>query len=183
MKKPVYLWIIVLLIVFICISIVSLLVRPVQKNNNTKPQNLAESNFTVDKVVDGDTIHVLYGTSTIYKIRILGINTPETVDPRKPVECFGKEASLHMKEILPRGTYVHLIADSSQNEIDKYGRLLRYVEIGTSTDIGLSMIRDGYAYQYLFKNSYQRYGRYVRAEKQARDEKKGLWGSLCNGKK
>ncbi len=138
-----------------------------------------ESDFTIDRVVDGDTIHVLFGTSTKYIIRILGINTPEVVDPRRPVECFGKEASAHLKELLPRGTYVHLIADKSQTNFDKYGRLLRYVELGTSTDVGLSMIQDGFAYQYLFKNPYARYQQYVAAEKVAQKNRRGLWGAGC----
>lgn len=81
--------------------------------------------YKVSQVVDGNTIKVdLNGT--IETIRLIGINTPETVDPRKPVECFGKEASDKAKALLSN-TNVSLEADPTQGERDKYGRLLRYV--------------------------------------------------------
>src|SRR5689334_10458762 len=77
------------------------------------------TNWNVVKVVDGDTIDVSQGT-TKYKIRIIGINTPETVDPRRPVQCFGKEASAKAKEILTNQS-VRLESDPTQSDKDKYG--------------------------------------------------------------
>lgn len=145
----------------------------------SKTDVVPQAEFTLDRVVDGDTVVIKTASSTTLKVRILGINSPESVDPRKPVECFGKEASEHLQNLLPKGSAVHLILDKSQGETDKYGRLLRYVEIGTSTDIGLSMIRDGFAYQYLYKHPYDRYRVYVEAEKNAKAKKVGLWGAGC----
>ncbi len=148
-------------------------------SNIVKPAlPIPQSEFTLDRVVDGDTV-VVKTASTTLKIRILGINAPESVDPRKPVECFGKEASLHLQNLLPQGSTVQLVVDKSQGEIDKYGRLLRYVVVGTSTDVGLSMIRDGFAYQYLYKHPYEKYLQYVKAEKDAKTTKAGLWGAGC----
>src|SRR3989344_5182278 len=96
---------------------------------------------TVVKVVDGDTIAVSLNGKT-ETIRIIGINTPETVDPRKTVECFGKEASNKAKEYFKEKDYnVWLEEDPTQGERDKYQRLLRYVFAGEGvSDYGLMMI-------------------------------------------
>jgi micrococcal nuclease len=89
--------------------------------------------YSVTKVVDGDTITVdLDGKATT--LRLIGINTPETVDPRKPVECFGKEASDKAKTLFS-GKQVRLEADPTQGELDKYQRLLRYVFLPDGTNI------------------------------------------------
>ena len=87
------------------------------------PQGV-EGPFTVTKVVDGDTIWVDNGGRM--KIRMIGLDTPETVDPRKPVQCFGREASAQAKTILG-GQQVYLETDPSQDSVDKYGRTLAYV--------------------------------------------------------
>src|SRR4030043_2185331 len=86
-----------------------------------EPKNLLK----VTKVIDGDTIELEGGQ----RVRFIGINTPETVDPNKSVECFGKEASGETKVLLD-GQQVRLEKDIS--ETDKYGRLLRYVWLGDS---------------------------------------------------
>lgn len=81
--------------------------------------------FKVLSVVDGDTIKVdVRGKKET--IRLLGIDTPETVDPRKPVQCFGKAASDKMKSFVS-GKSVILVDDATQGNRDKYNRLLRYV--------------------------------------------------------
>lgn len=74
------------------------------------------------RVVDGDTIWVEDASRRV-KVRLLGIDTPETRDPRKPVQCFGVEASNHAKAVLNRKR-VYLEPDSSQGRTDKYGRIL-----------------------------------------------------------
>lgn len=125
---------------------------------------------TVIKVIDGDTIEVSGGE----KIRYIGIDTPETVDPRRPVMCFGKQASDENKKLV-EGKTVVLVKDVS--ETDKYGRLLRYVYLPDGTFINELLVKEGYAratsyppdvkYQELFRS----------AEQQARDAQIGLWGS------
>ncbi len=129
--------------------------------------------FNVVKVVDGDTLAVnINGVAET--IRIIGINTPETVDPRKPVECFGKEASDKAKSIL-EGKKIRLEADPGQGERDKYDRLLRYIFLEDETDFGKIMIEDGFAYEYTYNTPYKYQAEYKEAEKSARENKRGLW--------
>jgi micrococcal nuclease len=145
-------------------------------NSPTPNQKL----FDVVKVVDGDTIDVSVN-GTIERMRLIGINTPETVDPRKPVECFGVEASSKAKSLLG-GKKVVLESDSSQGEKDKYGRLLRYVFLEDGTNFNLTMIKEGYAYEYTCNTPYKYQLEFKKAQKEAETNKAGLWGDTCNGK-
>ncbi len=140
-----------------------------QEDNKKENSNY----YRVIKVIDGDTIDVKIGEK-IKRVRIIGINTPEIVDPRKTVECFGKEASKKAKEIL-LDKNVTLQNDLTQPDFDKYDRLLRYVFLEDGTDYGLQMIKEGYAYEYTYKIPYQKQSEYKQAQKQAQIEKKGLW--------
>ena len=84
------------------------------------------ANATVVRVVDGDTlIAELGGTET--RVRLIGIDTPESVDPRRPVECFGKRASQRLADLLPVGTPLRLERDAEER--DRYQRLLAYVSV------------------------------------------------------
>ncbi len=137
---------------------------------------------TVTKVVDGDTINVSINGS-IAVIRLIGIDTPELVAPNRPVECFGKEASAHAI-VLVKGKTVYLIADNTQDDIDKYGRLLRYVFLEDGMNINKQMIADGYAYEYTYDAAYIYQNAFREAERMAREQKKGLWSpDTCNGQK
>lgn len=137
---------------------------------------------TVVKVIDGDTLEVLIDGKK-EKVRVIGINTPETVDPRRPVECFGKESSDKAKSLLS-GKSVRLEQDQTQDSIDKYGRLLRYVFLPDGTDFGLTMIREGYAYEYTYDLPYKFQEEYKKAQEEAESAGKGLWSeSSCSGKK
>jgi micrococcal nuclease len=129
--------------------------------------------YPVVKVVDGDTFDVEVDGQT-KRIRVIGINTPEVVDPRKTVECFGKEASEKAKSIL-LGKKVNLERDPTQGDTDKYGRLLRYVFLEDGTDFGLLMIKQGYAYEYTYNFPYKYQNEYKKAQKQAEELKIGLW--------
>jgi micrococcal nuclease len=134
--------------------------------------------YDVIAVVDGDTIKVAMG-GALETVRIIGINTPETVDPRRPVQCFGKEASARAKELL-LGNRATLKADGTQSDRDKYGRLLRYVFIN-GVDYGKEMIRRGYAYEYTYNIPYEYQTDYKEAQTLARDEGVGLWNpDACN---
>jgi micrococcal nuclease len=81
---------------------------------------------TVINVVDGDTVDVRLDGGRTERIRLIGIDTPEVVDPRTAVQCFGREASAHAHKLLD-GQQVSLEMDPSQGERDIYGRLLAYV--------------------------------------------------------
>ena len=137
---------------------------------------------TVVRVVDGDTIVVSIAGEE-KKVRMIGINSPESVDPRKKVECFGKEASAHLSSLLD-GASVLLVSDETQGDVDKYGRLLRYVTLQDGTDINAAMIADGYAYEYTYDEVYERQSVYRSLEQDARLGLVGLWSpETCNGKK
>lgn len=127
----------------------------------------------VTKVVDGDTIHVMLDGKD-QTIRIIGIDTPETVDPRKPVQCMGQAASDRAKELLSN-KFVFLESDPTQGDKDKYGRLLRYVYINGTDDYGLGAIEEGYAHEYTYAVPYKYKTEYKRAEIAAQNAKVGLW--------
>lgn len=130
--------------------------------------------YKVVKVIDGDMVAVEINGKT-KTIRLIGLNTPETVDPRKPVERFGIEASNKAKEILT-GKSVRLEADGIIGERGKYGRLLRYIFLEDGTNFNKMMISEGYAYEYTYNSPYKYQKEFKEAEKEAREAKKGLWG-------
>lgn len=134
---------------------------------------IATSTYPVVKVVDGDTLAVLMNGKSV-TLRLIGLDTPETVDPRKPVQCFGKAASDKAKELLS-GKTVHLEMDPSQGELDKYGRTLAYVFLSDGTLFNKYMIAEGYGHEYTYNLPYKYQTGFKAAEKTAREEKKGLW--------
>lgn len=138
------------------------------------PTSATQSNFyKVSSVIDGDTIQVaINGEKTT--LRLIGIDTPETVDPRKPVQCFGKEASAKAKSLLS-GKSVRLESDPTQGERDKYQRLLRYVFLEDGTNFNKLMINEGYAHEYTYNIPYKYQSEFKQAQKEAGEDKRGLW--------
>lgn len=125
----------------------------------------------VTRIVDGDTIVVLLNGQK-QKVRLIGIDTPETVHPKKPVEYFGKEASEYTKKNL-FGKNVQLAYD--WQKYDRYNRLLAYVWVDGKL-FNLQIIKDGYAHAYLkypFRDDYMK--TFHEAETYAREHKLGLW--------
>ena len=131
-------------------------------------------NTVITRVVDGDTV-VAMVSGISEKIRLIGVDTPETVDPRKPVQCFGMEASAFTKSLLLNAT-IRLEADPSQGDRDKYGRLLRYVFLG-NTNISEEIIAKGYGHEYTYDIPYKYQAEFKNAEQMAREAKKGLWAN------
>jgi len=129
--------------------------------------------YKVVKVIDGDTISVNID-GKIETIRLIGIDSPESVDPRKPVQCFGKEASDKAKQIL-MGKKVRLESDPTQGDKDKYKRLLRYVFLEDGTNFNRPMIEEGFAHEYTYNAPYKYQDEFKVAELNAREEKRGLW--------
>lgn len=127
---------------------------------------------TVTRVIDGDTIQIATGE----KVRYIGVNTPETVDPRRPVQCYGHEGSAENKKLV-EGKEVRLEKDVSNT--DKYGRLLRYVWVG-DVMVNEFMVREGFAQVSTYPPDVKYKDRFVAAEKLAQAENKGFWGSSCN---
>jgi micrococcal nuclease len=124
----------------------------------------------VVRVVDGDTIEVEI-SGKIESVRYIGIDTPETVDPRKPVQCFGVEASNKNKELVG-GKTVRLEKDITDR--DKYGRLLRYVWLGDML-INQVLTEQGFAKSYSYPPDIKYQNKFVEAERTAREDKLGLW--------
>lgn len=134
----------------------------------------------VTSVVDGDTLKVSLN-GTIETLRLIGLDTPETVDPGKPVQCFGPEASQRAKDLLS-GKRVSLEFDPSQGERDRYNRLLVYVFLEDGTHYNLKMIEDGYAHEYTYSKAYKYQSDFKAAEQRAKDAKRGFWApETCDG--
>ena len=129
--------------------------------------------YTVIQVVDGDTIKVSMNGEKV-TIRLIGVDTPETVDTRKPVQCFGKEATNKMIELL-RSKIVLLEEDQSQGDKDKYGRLLRYVFLPDGINVNKTLVQEGYAYEYTYNLPYKYQDEFKKAQISARESKRGLW--------
>lgn len=174
---------ITLLILILCLTLTTILNNlpdDSSPTNNPTTQNKNDL-YRVIKIIDGDTITVdIEGTTTT--LRLIGINTPETADPRKPVECYGIEASNRAKELLT-GKIVRLESDPSQEDRDKYERLLRYVYLKDGTFYNEQMIKDGYAYEYTYDTPYQYQSQFKAAEDYARTNKLGLWADDACGPK
>lgn len=138
----------------------------------------AGDDATVTRVVDGDTVVVrLSGRDAT--VRLIGIDTPETKDARKPVQCFGREASARTKQLLPGGTAVRLAYDVERN--DRYGRTLAYVYRsdgeGRGPFVNAALVRDGYASVSTFPPNVAHADTFVALQREARDAGRGLWGS------
>ncbi len=152
-------------------------VQPVTSTTNPTPQY---AYYSVTSVVDGDTVKVSVN-GTVETLRLIGMDTPETVDPRKPVQCFGKEASNKAKELLV-GTKVRLEKDPTQGELDKYGRTLAYVYREDGLFYNKYMIEQGYAHEYTYNTPYKYQVEFKAAQKSAQENQRGLWSpSTCNG--
>lgn len=138
---------------------------------------VVQTNAKIVRVIDGDTLDADADGIGEVRIRLLGVNTPETVDPRKAVECFGKEASDFSKHTLVEGSRIRLEADPQADERDKYGRLLRNVVLEDGTDYNATLVERGYAYAYLsFPLDPARKILLKRLEMEAKEAGRGLWG-------
>lgn len=148
-----------------------------QESSPSATLGISGQTAQVLKVIDGDTIEVGYGGKS-YRVRYIGVDTPETVDPRRPVGCFGKEASNENKNLV-EGKEVILRKDVS--EIDKYDRLLRYVylpmESGKFIFINDYLVRGGFAKAVTYPPDIKFTKQFLEAEKEAVQNQRGLWKS------
>lgn len=128
---------------------------------------------TVSRVIDGDTIEILSNGQKM-KVRLIGVDSPESVDPRQEVQCFGKEASQFLKNLL-QGKQVRLEADASQQDRDRYARLLRYAYLEDGKLVNQLLIEEGMAYEYTYSNAYKYQREFKDAQMRAEVQKKGLW--------
>ena len=121
----------------------------------------------VERVIDGDTV-VVRGVG---RVRLIGVDTPETVDPRRPVEFFGRQASAFTKRLL-EGQRVRLEYDRERT--DRYGRTLAYVYLRDGTFANAEIVRRGYGHAYT-RFPFRHLDRFRRLEREAREAGRGLW--------
>lgn len=159
------------------------IVSPEDTQPSTTPAgDVPSTRYKITKTVDGDTIKADI-SGKIETIRLIGVDTPETKDPRKKVQCFGQAASDYTNVSLV-GKDVRLVADHSQDNRDKYGRLLRYVFLDESTNFNEQLIAEGYAYEYTYDVPYEYQAEFKAALTTASAQGKGLWSTTtCNGKR
>jgi len=144
------------------------------------PRGAVVAGAIVERVVDGDTIHVRINGDDV-TVRLIGIDTPETVKPGSPVDCFGPEASDFAKQALT-GQVVTLELDASQGDEDRYGRLLAYVWRETSDGslalFNLDAVAGGYARERQYGSTpYEWKSELDRAGEAAQTAGAGLWGA------
>lgn len=141
----------------------------------------AHNAFRVVHVVDGDTVKVtrIAGGGSV-TVRVLGIDTPETKDPRRGIGCFGPEASAWATHVL-LNKHVTIRTDPTQDVRDRYGRLLAYIRLPNGADYSTAAARNGYAKYYLYDVPVARAAQIAAAERAARAAGKGLWGPPCHG--
>ncbi len=126
----------------------------------------------VRKVVDGDTLEVSGGE----RVRLIGIDTPESVAPDRPVGCFGKEASRFTASLVPPGTQVRLVGDVEQR--DRYGRLLAYVyRRADGLFVNAELLRQGYAQLLTIPPNIAHTDEFSAIARQARENTQGLWAA------
>ena len=126
----------------------------------------------VTRVVDGDTVHVRVG-KRVEKVRLIGIDAAEVGS------CYSGEATAEVRRIALNKQVV-LRGDRTQARRDRYGRLLAYVNLSTGTDVGLHLVRLGFARVYVFNSRpFARFNQYDAAERQASSNHTGTW-SACN---
>lgn len=121
----------------------------------------------VERIVDGDTVVL----SQIGTARLIGVDTPETVDPRRPIQAFGKEASAFLTTIAG-GQSVRV--DYDQTRTDKYGRTLVYLYLSDGTFVNREIVRQGFGHAYL-EFPFKHMEDFRAAEREARAAGRGLW--------
>jgi micrococcal nuclease len=145
-----------------------------KQTENTGPQVLGT--YRVIAYADGDTITVdMNGTPE--RIRMVGVDTPETKKPDAPAQCYANEAAKFTSDKLTNAS-VRLEADTKSDNRDRYSRLLRYVFLQDNTMLNKKLIEDGYGFAYT-QFPFDKKAEFIAAQESARLQKKGLWG-ICS---
>lgn len=130
----------------------------------------------VTHLVDGDTLDVRLAGGSVERVRLIGIDTPETKKPDTPIECFGPEASARLGELVPVGTAVRLLRDVEARDV--YGRFLAYLfREDDGRFVNLVMAEEGYADALRIPPNTTFSGDVARAVAAARQARRGLWGA------
>ncbi|MCU1395138.1 MAG: putative nuclease [Ilumatobacteraceae bacterium] len=151
---------------------------PTTSNPNPADPASLRPNATVVRVIDGDTIDARIRGAT-ERVRLIGIDTPETKKPNTPVQCYGPEASDYTKHALPPGTAILIVRDVEPRDI--YGRLLGYVyRTGDGLFVNLELAVEGYARPLTIRPNDAHAPEFVAAASAAEAADVGLWGA-CSG--
>jgi micrococcal nuclease len=172
----------------LCLTFFALLAAACEMPNNTPSFTITYpplpgglDRAVIERVVDGDTF-IARVNGRRERVRLLGIDTPESVDERQLVECFGKEASARAQELLTPDSTVLLEADRSQNNRDQFDRLLRYAWFEDGRLFNMQMIAEGYAYEYTYNVPYKYRDQFKEVQQQASSNNRGLWSpQACSG--
>lgn len=140
-------------------------------------QNNVGGLYEVVEVYDGDTIAVAMA-GRIEKVRLIGVDTPETKDPRKPVQCYGPEASVYSHNQLDHAK-VRLVSDPLSTNRDRYDRLLRYVYLQDGTFYNKQLLQTGNARAYI-GFTFTKSNEFSTVEANSKQNNIGLWAS-CGG--
>ncbi|MES3031373.1 MAG: thermonuclease family protein [Patescibacteria group bacterium] len=135
-----------------------------------------ETLYRVHNVLDGDTFEVEV-KGVVEKVRMIGVDTPETVDPRKPPQCFGSEASNETKKLLT-DHFVYLEIDPTQYFYDKFGRILAYVKLDEGLFVNRHLLEKGFAREYTYGKAYALSKEFKKIQKESQIKKNGLW-AVC----
>jgi micrococcal nuclease len=132
-------------------------------------------NTTVKRVVDGDTLVISNGD----RIRLIGIDSPESVQQDAPVECFGPQSSARLKLLLPEGADIRLEYDADRS--DRFGRTLAYVfRRSDGLFVNASQLDGGYATTLSIAPNTRYADRFSELQEQAKSKNRGLWGACTN---
>ena len=136
------------------------------------------ANATVDYVVDGDTVDLIID-GVEERVRLIGIDTPETKKENTPIECFGLEATAFAQSLLPEGTQLYVERDVEARDV--YGRLLAYIyRIDNGIFVNLEIVRQGYAQPLTIPPNVAHSTEFVEAARAAERANLGLWAE-CSG--
>lgn len=140
--------------------------------SSTAKPKAVKQRARVTKVVDGDTIKVRLANGRRRTVRLIGIDTPEV---HGTVECGGRKASRSMRRLTPRGTRVVLVSDPTQDRVDRYGRLLRYV-MKSGRDMNRAQVNRGWANVYVYDSTpFKRVSGYRKSQRAAKSAPRGVW--------
>lgn len=133
--------------------------------------------FAVAEVIDGDTFDIRTKEGELVRVRLLGVDTPETKHPRTGIMYFGPEAAAYTRELI-EGKRVMLLLDPIGDQRDLYGRLLAYVQLDDGRILNEEIIKNGCGYADL-RFEHSQLARYEKLMDEARQNKRGLWKEVC----
>ncbi len=135
--------------------------------------------YTLERVVDGDTV-IVNSLEGRERVRLIGIDTPELARQNRPEECYAQEATNRLQEILSQNSQLRLWSDPTQDEYDRFGRLLAYITIEDGVNVNELLVREGYAREFTYENPYLLQEVFIEAEQEAQDNGLGLWSACVN---